>query len=344
MRTPYLQQIKAMLRSRSPEVVAAAKAAQEEILRCKSQVGTLYQSTILTNLSIAYSNSKFIGTQLLPIVSVPQIAGSWYVYDKRNGLSGPDDALGARSKANEITTNVTLSTYSCLGYGLVDFISELELQIMDEPLGDLADLVQGVNRVLDLKEEQRIATIMTTAANFPGQTAALAGGDRWDVSTSDPIGDIEAAIDALWQGDATTKIVAYSGPEVARALRAHPAVLDRFPGVNGGVTPQQFLSLFPEIDEYLVGRARNDTANEGQAAVYTNVWGKQFGIVAVSTAPTRRSLAFGFTLRFQGARTTHQWFDKSLGTRGGYYAKVGVEEDHKITASDAGYLYTTVVS
>jgi hypothetical protein len=344
MRTPYIHQVKAMLRSKDPATMAAVKSANEAFLRCKSQVGSLYQSTILTNLSIAYANNKFIGTQLMPVISVPQLAGSWYTYSKRNGLSGPDDALGARSKANEITTNVSLDTYACVGYGLEDFISELDLQILDEPLGDLADLVVGVNNVLDLKEEMRIATVLTTAGNFPGQTAALAGGDRWDTATSDPVGDINAAIDALWQGDGTTKLIAYSGPEVFRALQSNVGILDHFPTANGAVTKEQVMSLFPEIDEYLVGRARKDTANEGQAAVYANVWGKQFGIIAVSTSPRRRSLAFGFTLRFKGERTTLEWFDKSVGTNGGYYAKVAMNETHKITASDSGYLYTTVVS
>jgi hypothetical protein len=345
MRTPYIQHVKAMLQSKDAATVAAVKAANEGLVRCKSMVGSLHQDQVLTNISIAYGNHEFIGTRLMPVVSVPQISGSWYTYDKRNGLSGPDDALGARSKANEITNAVTLSTYACKGYGLVDFIAELDLQILDEPLGDLADLVQGVNAVMDLKEEQRIATIMTTAANFPGQTAALAGADRWDTTTSDPIADIETAIDAIWPGTGNTKKVAYMGVPVWRALQSHPAVLDRFKNVTGGtVSRAQFMSLFPEIDEFLVGRAKNDTANEAQSAVYADIWGKQFGIAAVATSPSRRSLAFGFTLRFKGARTTHQWFDPSLGTRGGYYVKVGVEEDHKIVASDSGYLYTTVVS
>jgi hypothetical protein len=219
------------------------------------------------------------------------------------------------------------------------------MAIMDEPLGDLADLTMGVNRVLDLKEEQRIATIMTTAANFPGQTAALAGADRWDTTTSDPITDINNAIDAVWPGNGGTRMIAYMGVGVWRALQSHPSVVDLFKNVSGSsVSKANIMSLFPELDEILVGRARNDTANEGQAATYANIWGKEFGIAAVATTPSRRSLGFGFTLRFKGARTTHQWFDPSLGTRGGYYVKVAVEEDHKVTASDAGWLYTTVIS
>jgi hypothetical protein len=342
---PILARIKAGLASRDPKVRAKILAQNEALLRCKAVIGQLHNDATLTNLSIAYKNEEYIGTKLMPVVSVPKLSDAWITYSKRDRLSGPDDNLGNRSNANEINENRGSDTYSCKGYGLKNFISETDLQNQDAPLDEMVDLTASVNDVLDLKEEIRIATVMTTAANFGSNTAALTGGDRWDTATSDPVGDIEAAIDSLWGGFGATRTIAYSGPEVMRALTSHPAILDRFKNVTGGsVTRLQVLSLFPEIDEWVVGRARRDTANEGQTAAYSRVWGKQFGIVKVAATPSRRIAAFGFTLRFQGQRTTTEWYDPTVGTRGGYYVRVAMEEDHKITAADTGYLYTTVVS
>jgi len=346
MRTnPIVARIKAGLASRDPKVRAKILAQNEAILRCKAVIGSLHRDATLTSLSIAYSNDAYIGTQLMPVISVPKLSDAWVTYTKRDRLSGPDDNLGNRSNANEINENRGSDTYSCKGYGLKNFISETDLQNQDAPLDEMVDLTSSVNDVLDLKEEIRIATVLTTAANFGGNTAALAGGDRWDTATSDPIGDINAAIDSLWSGIGATRTIAYSGVEVYRALQTHPAILDRFKNVTGGsVSKAQILSLFPEIDEYVVGRARKDTANEGQTASYSRVWGKQFGIIKVAATPSRRIAAFGFTLRFQGERTTTEWYDPTVGTRGGYYVRVAMEEDHKVTAADTGYLYTTVVS
>lgn len=345
MRTSYIAQLKAIMQSRDPADTAVIRAANAELLKCKAVIGSLQQSQVLSNLSIQYHNDEFIGTRLMPVVSVPKMSGEWYVHNKRDRLSGPDDYVGTRSKANEITENRSLDGYSCKPYALQNWISELDLQNQDAPLNEMADLTQSVNDVLDLKEELRIAAIMCNPLNFPGQTSALTGVDRWDVATGDPQTDINDALDSVWGGIGGTKTVAYMGMSVMRALQTHPKIVALFSGAGaGGISSAQVKSLFPEIDEFLVGRARKDSANEGQAAIYDRIWGKQFGIIKVAATPSTRTVAFGFTLRFQGARTTSQWFDATVGTRGGYYTKVGVEEDHKITAADTGYLLTTVVS
>lgn len=342
---PVVARIKAGLASRDPKVRARIKAQNEALLRCKAVIGSLHRDATLTSLSIAYSNEEYIGTKLMPVISVPKLSDAWITYSKRDRLSGPDDNLGNRSNANEINENRGSDTYSCKGYGLKNFISETDLQNQDAPLDEMVDLTSSVNDVLDLKEEIRIASVLTNGSNFGGNTQALSGTDRWDTATGDPYEDINFGIDSLWGGIGATRTIAYSGPEVLRALQRHPAILDRFKNVTGGtVTKAQILSLFPEIDEWLVGRARKDTANEGQSASYSRIWGKQFGIIKVAATPSRRIAAFGFTLRFQGERTTTEWYDPVVGTRGGYYVRVAMEEDHKVTAPDTGYLFTTVIS
>jgi hypothetical protein len=276
---------------------------------------------------------------------VNKLSDKWYIYSKRDRLSGPDDSLGNRAKANEINETRTTSNYACSPYGLSNWLSETDVANQDAPLNEMVDLTASVNDVLDLKEEIRIATVMTTAANFGSNTSALSGTSRWDTATSDPYSDINNALDALWTGFGPTRIVAYCGVEVFRALQKHPSIVDRFKNVTGGaVSKAQILSLWPEIDDLLVGRARKDTANEGQTASYSRIWGKQFGLARVARTPSPRIAAFGFTLRFKNERITTQWFDQTVGVRGGWYARVAFDETHKVTASDTGYLYTTVVS
>jgi hypothetical protein len=206
----------------------------------------------------------------------------------------------------------------------------------------MVDLVASVNDAIALREEMRIATILTTSGNFTN-TAALSGSDRWDASGSDPIAKIRAGIRACWRGPGSSKLIAYAGGDVYEYLRQHPLVVDKFKYTSNDLPTRQQLAQFFGLDDLLVGDAWNDTANEGQTASYSRIWGKNFGILRVADRASIRNASFGYTFRF-GQKSTTEWFDPKPGVAGGYYAKVGLQECHEIVAADAGYLYTTVIS
>jgi hypothetical protein len=121
-------------------------------------------------------------------------------------------------------------------------------------------------------------------------------------------------------------------------------VIENFKHMQGLKLPtsQQLAELF-ELDDLVVARAWEDTANDGQTAAYGRIWGKHFGIVRVATAPSIRTAAFGWTFRF-GQKNTMQWYDPKPGVAGGYYAKVGLQEDHKVAARDTGSLILNAVA
>ncbi len=61
-------------------------------------------------------------------------------------------------------------------------------------------------------------------------------------------------------------------------------------------------------------------------------------------SPTRRSAHFGSTFQ-HGPRKQTQWTDPSKGPGAGViYSKVGVSQDHKVTANKAGYIITDVLT
>lgn len=344
-RPDVVTRAKAILASRDPKHVAACKAANEALLRCKL-VGpsTVHRDTTLSNVSIQYRNEEFIGTRLMPIVRVKEKSADYWTYSKRDRLAGPDDALGARARANEVAENRSTATYAAKNYGLQGYVDAETLMIEDAPLNELVDVTASVNDVMDLREEERIATIMTTAANYSGNTLALSGTDRLDsTSGGNPIKLIQDAQASLWSGAGPSKTVMFMGLEVWHYMSRNPALLELFKYNSSGLLSKQDLMRFFMVDEVLIGAARHDTANEGQTASYSRIWGKQLGIVKVATAPGIRNASFGYTFRWQDKITT-QWFDPSVGIAGGYYTKVAVSEDHKVVAPDTGFLYTTVIS
>ncbi len=341
---PAVVKAKGLLNSRDPKVKAAVDAANRDLVAKAITPGVVHNDSMLTSMSVAYKNEEFIGTKLMPIVKVGKLSDKYYVYNKRDRLGVPDTSVDSRSRPNEIAESRSTATYSCKGYALMNFVDQLTLANQDAPLNEMVDLTASINDLLDLDEEIRIANILTNSANFSGQTTALSGSDRWDsASGGDIVKNIQDAAASMWMGHGPTRLVGYTSLEVANVLYRHPQIRDLFKYTAPGLATSTLVANYLGLDELLIGKARKDAANEGATVSYSRVWGKVLGILRVATSPGLRTAAYGFTLRF-GDKTSQQWFDPAVGTRGGYYAKVGMEEDHKIVAVDAGYLFTTVIS
>lgn len=329
-----------------PKVRELLARSNEQLLNLKLLTpGKVHNDATLSNLSIQYKNEEYIGLQLLPAITVGKPSDKFFIYDKRNRLNAPDDNVSTRSTPNEVTETRSTDNYSTKPYSLLDFVDEKTLQAQDAPLNEMVDLVAAVNDALAYNEEKRIAAVMTTAANF-GNSQTLSGTGQWsDYTNSNPFDAIETARDSIWAPAAgSTKLVGYCSLAVYRKLRRHPKVLEAFKHVQGLKLPTAAqLAEVLELDELLVAKAWEDTANEGQAASYGRIWGKHFGIVRVANSPSIRTAAFGWTFRF-GAKETTQWFDPKPGVAGGYYAKVGLQEDHKVAAKDTGALIVNAVA
>jgi len=215
----------------------------------------------------------------------------------------------------------------------------------DAPLNEMVDLVEAIAEGLSFRREQRIAGVLTTAANFGANTAAIGAANRWDTVTGgDPIADIQTATAAIWQGRGPSDLIGFCSLDVYQVLSRHPAILDLFKynGSSPGLATPDMIARFFDIDRLLVGKAREDLTNEGTAPVFTRIWGDVFGVVRVARRASVRNAVFGYTFR-HGAIQTVVDYDPLKGHGGGYTAQVSVSEVHQVVASPTGYLITTPV-
>jgi hypothetical protein len=129
--------------------------------------------------------------------------------------------------------------------------------------------------------------VLTTAGN--PRSDGVAGGDRWDTATSDPVGDINAAIDAPGRRrDDQPDCV------LARCLPRAPSnvgILDHF---RPPTAPSRRTGHVALPRSTVPGGPAGDTANEGQASS-TPTCGQVVRHHRRLDDPARRSLAFGFT-------------------------------------------------
>lgn len=327
------------------------KARLAEIARIKAvSPSDVHSNAFLANVSVQYANDEFIGERLMPVVSVPKKSDDYFIYSKRDRLGVPDDTIGSRSDANEVDENRSTASYSCRDRALKGFVSADTIENQDSAFDEMVDLVESVNDGLLLKREQRIATALTTTANYAsGNSATLSGADQWNsAGGGDPVKKIQDAKRACWSGRGPSKLVAWAGIEAYHVLARHQAIRDMFKytsmmGESGLATPKMLAAIFG-LDDFLIGAARNDTANSGATASYGDVWGKHFGITRVAMRPSKRNASFGYTFRMAGHPKTQQWFDPTKGLGGGYFAKVGISEDHEIVANETAFVYKDAVA
>lgn len=331
--------------SRDPRIKAAWEKENKDFLHLKDvAAGTVHQNATLSNVSIQYANEEFIGEQLMPVVPVSKESDVYYLYPRGERMQYPDDEMGSRAQANEIQETRTTATYTCLPYGFSNYVASRTLNNQDAPLDEMVDLVDGINEGLAYRRELRIATIMTATGSFgTGQFNSIAAGDRWDsAGGGDPIASIQTGMAAIWRGRGPSDIVAYSGLNTLNVLSRHQAILDLFKynGSSPGLATPSMVSGFFGIDKYLVGKARTNTAMEGQADVFARAWNTVFGMVRVARRPSRRNASFGYTFR-HGNPITVTKFDPLSGHGGGFTAQVSVSETHAVVAAPTGYLINT---
>lgn len=308
--------------------------------------GSVHSDVFLNNMSVAYTNDAYIGERLVMPVPVMKKTDKFAIYPQRERFEYPEDLLGERAHANEISESRSSDSYSLLDYGYQNYLSQDTLDNQDPAFDERVDLIEAINEGIAFRREKRLATLLTTASNYAsGNTTTLSGSDQWDSSTGgNPIKNIQTAIAALWNGPGATSIVGFCSLEVFNVLARHPHLLDIQKYTTNGLLNRSQIANYLGLSDLLIGSARQQTANEGQTASYSRIWGLDFGIVRVAQRPSKRMAAFASLFRSVDDPVTTEWFDPTAGRKGGHYAKVAVSEDAKIVASNTGYLIKACVS
>lgn len=306
---------------------------------------SVHSNTFLSNLSVAYANEKFIGETLLPSIPVEFLSDEYAIYSKRDHLAAPDDSMKGRSAANEVFDNRTSASYTCEGRGLKKGLEKKTIDNQDAVFDEMMDLNTQVSHLLAFAREKRAMTVLTTSGNYGG-TTAVAAGSEWDsAGGGDPINVILSARHSIWQSDNPTKVIGFCPLSVYLKLVTHPQLLDVTKYTGRGFIPKDVLAGLFELDDLLVAKAWEDTANEGQTASYSRMLTSDvFGIVRVSMSPSKRSASFGYNFRFKGQINNLTWFKQEEGTRGVYYNQQTADEVYKVVAGDTGHLITNCLA
>ena len=240
---------------------------------------------LLTEIAKSFANKDFIADSIFPRVTVPDIYGKYYVYDK-SGFRIEKDLRTGKARANRVGYGMSLDSYGpLLEHSLEQGIEDDEKKFMgEEKARDNA--TRNVTAKVMLNHEKMVADKLSDTSVVT-QNETLSGTSQFsDYNNSDPLGKIAVALDTI---DATainagSRKVIFMGYQVWSVLRNHPDLRDMLGIANNRtpITPAQAATFF-EVDEIIIGNAKYDTANEGQTSSLSYVWGKNLWVAALAS-------------------------------------------------------------
>ncbi len=312
-------------------------------------VGQLHIDSALTNLSVQYRNTSMIWPLVMPIVPVKKRSDKYFVYNEADSFTLPDDTIFPKGLANEYDWGTSDNNYSVRDHATADWLPEEVIENADAPLQPEVDTNNYLNLLLDVAQENRVASIIFNAANYAAANQeVLAGASQWSDANSTPIDDINNGIESCFGPDGRANTLVF-GIDTWKALRSHPQILDavkaatRLQASNGGLASRDEVATLFEVEQILVGRGRYNTAKQGQAPAYARLWGKHAAALYMEKKPGIRSISFAVTFCEQ-LRTTMRDFDVKRGVKGAHYFKVGWNSAEIILAPNCGYFFENAVA
>jgi hypothetical protein len=297
---------------------------------------------VLSTLAQGYANPDLIGAELLPIVAHPKEGGFIPAFGKE-----AFQAYNTRRAPRGSFARVDLGMADPIPFQMAEDGVEVPVDLREgEEAAGVLDMEMAATAqasyILMRSHERAVAALASNGANYAGNTAALAGNDRWDVyahADSNPFADVENAKEAVRSKVGRYPNVLVLGAKVYAALKSHPVVVDRIKHTSAAVVTAQMLAGLFDVERVLVGRDVTASA----AGAFSDVWGK-VALLAVVAPAGSRSLgtpAFGYTLRKTSYPTVRRYFDEQTNSNVVQAQDILVP---KILSPGAGYLYTTVIS
>lgn len=310
-------------------------------------------SASLTAIAVGYTNPAvaLIADRVLPRTPVMSERFQYMEYPLAEGFSYPDSRVGRKGRPNQVEFSGTELTDSVDDHGFDDAIpySDIEEAARQRAMGfsnfdPRNRAVEGLTDMLMLAREVRTAALVQDANNYAaGRKVALTGTARFnDYANSSPITVIKTGLESTLVHRPN---VAVMGQAVWSKLQSHPHLVAAIRGNNttqGIISREEFARLF-ELREVLVGEGYVNTAQKGQPAALSRVWGKSIQLLYINpTATTSRGITFGITAQL-GTRLAGSWEDKNIGLQGGEMVRAGERVKEKIIAKDVGYQIATAI-
>ena len=297
---------------------------------------------VLSGIAQGYRHAQRVGHVLFPAIEVMQRGGRVIEFGRESFFDYK--ALRAPgANARNIQFGYEGKPYSLDQYSLdVPVPREHAEEAQTVPGIDLGK--RAVNVAMDtltLSLEVEQAALAADTASYPAlNTLALAAGARWDVDTSTPLDDIEAAKDQVRTTcgvEPNRMVISNAG---FKALKHHPKIAERFKYTTSESITAKMLAGLLDLEELAVGKATYvDSTAPG--AAFKEAWGN---IAALAYVPSQdmalEQPSFGYTYTLKG----HPFVEPPRWEGGKRSWVYGVTYERKpvLTGIASGFLFRTI--
>lgn len=308
----------------------------------------VHVDSIMTNVSVLYKNRNFIADIIAPIVPVTFRSDKYYIFDKGDQFRDTAEYRAPGTASTRHGFGLSTDTYSCSEIAESTILNDKERRNADSVLRLETAKTNFVTNKILLKLERLIAAKLCTTTNW-GSNYSTPSNLWSDYDNSDPIADLETAIDAVEDGtgELVNKIVI--SKNVWKKLKHHPQLLERLSSTSIKTatldTLKSVLNNGNNI-EILIGNAMYNTAKEGQTDSYSPIWTKDVWVGHVAPAPALETPTALYTFVFPEENTgairgVWKWRDENIHSD---VIEASMDFDSKIVGSDLGYLLNDVIS
>lgn len=300
----------------------------------------------LSNMAVrAFNDSTedFIADTLLPAVPVGKQSDKYYTISKGAFLRTQSALRAPKTKARRVEFEVSSDSFFADNYALANENALEDLANADMAISLRENSVDLVTTDLRRSQEDRAATLLTTAGNL-GSGTTLTGAAQWtDFTASDPIADVttgHAYIRSQTGLVANTMMMDY---DTAMIVRRHPLLLDMYKHTQAGMVSMDNLKDVFGVDQILIGKAIKENALEGGTSSITNIWGNNCLLAHIAPATGKQTKSLGLRFQWRPAGFPADFQVERMTINGAGTEKVEVVEaghfqDEKVIAPELGYL------
>lgn len=303
---------------------------------------------VLTSIARGYKNAAFIGERIFPIVetdkegvTVPTFGKTAFVEFETQRAVGADSNVLVREKTGSL--DLVLNEHDLAAP--VDYREKAESMFNEE-----SKAIRRVTNGVNLKRELYAARLAQDPKVYvQGSIKALAAAERWVGGKGDPIGIIEAGIEAVRNKMGLRPNLMTMGASVMSLLKFHPAIQAAI-GANERkrITLEILKDLF-QLDDVVVGEpvsmaSMKDAQNKDKTP--SDIWADNLMLHYVgkpqpgTTSADENEPSFGYTLRRKGMPVA----DKYDGAGGKVnYCRYTDIYKVAVVGGDAGYLISNIV-
>lgn len=309
-------------------------------------VASVHIDRALSDLSIQYKNTGYVGETLSPVVSVAKESDRYFVYGKQNFVV-PDAIRKPRAETREISFTLSQDYYHCEEYGFHTLIDDRERDNADEALDPDMDSTQYLTDMLQLHEELLVASKVFDPddEDWDGyETTHFASlNQAWEnIETAVPRLDIYYGRYIVFRDSRKEANHLFLPVEVSYRLSQMEQIdqLRKYTDpnlvTNSGLPSVLFGLKVVECQTSYINSAEGDSAEDMVETFGTNV------VIAYIAPgrPTRKTLTFMLTFQRQ-PNQVRRWREEKKKSDA---IEVSNLKDRKIVAPACGFVYSNTIN